>query len=63
MHTYMTWIGMFVLYSALFGGEDDDDARKKWFKMYMMDNLAQQYNPVDIGRTFYNMTPVGAARA
>ena len=31
--------------------------------MYLLDNLAQQYNPIDQLRTLSNVTPVGLAKA
>jgi len=63
MQTCAEWAALAVLYSMVFGATSDDDARKKWFKMYMLDNLAQQYNPIDQLRTLSNVTPVGLAKA
>jgi len=50
-------------YLKLFGDEDDDDTLKKWWKMYLVDNLTQQYNPVDLLRTLESASrPVSLAR-
>lgn len=61
--TYLNMVVMIGLYMLFFGDTPDDDARKKWWSMYMIDNAAQQYNPIDIARSLSNLTPVGFKRA
>ncbi len=62
IEAYLTLAILLTMYGAYlkgFGDLDDDDATKKWWKMYLVDNLSQQYNPVDLlktGKTF--VTPV-----
>ena len=54
---------MYGTYVYAFGDLDDDDTTKKWFKMYLVDNLSQQYNPVDLLRTMKTIfVPVSLAK-
>lgn len=62
-HTYIELAVLAILFSTFFSDVPDDDATKKWAKMYLIDNLAQQYNPVDILRTMSNLTPVGFTKS
>lgn len=41
----------YAAYILAFGDVDDDDTLKKFWKMYLIDNVSQQYNPVDLLRT------------
>ena len=55
--------GTYTAYLQMFGDLDDDDPRKKWFKMYLVDNLSQQYNIVDLFRTLKTVaSPVAMAK-
>jgi len=60
----LSMFGLFAgLYSAFFYDDDDDDTFKKWWWNYLVMNLSQQYNPVDmlnIAETM--MRPVALAR-
>jgi hypothetical protein len=57
------WFMSYSAYLQFFKDEDDDDTLKKWWKMYMVDNLTQQYNPMDLLRTLESATrPVALAR-
>jgi hypothetical protein len=57
--TYLNTAVLIALGMAFFGDTPNDDAIKKWYAMWMVDNIAQQYNPVDIGRSLANLTPIG----
>jgi hypothetical protein len=56
--------GLFYgLYLAMFGDEDDDDTFKKWWFNYLVMNLSQQYNPLDMLQIAQTSTqPVALAR-
>jgi hypothetical protein len=64
---YLTLImltGSYAAYLALFQDIDDDDTSKKMWKMYLVDNLSQQYNPIDLLRTGKTaFTPVALAKS
>jgi len=52
--TYFT-VAMLVG-ALLFADADDDDAAKKWWRMYAIDNLSQQYNLLELAKTSVSMT-------
>jgi len=59
-----TWMVNYGAWLAMFGDTDDDDTNKKLWKQYLVDNLTQQYNPIDIARTIKTFgTPVSVSRA
>lgn len=49
--TMVSFALFYSTYLAMFGDEDDDDSTKKFWEMYLVDNLSQQYNPMDMART------------
>ena len=62
--TLSTFLGMYGAYLIMFGDSDDDDTAKKFWKMYLVDNLSQQYNVLDLARTMSTATnPVILARS
>ena len=61
--TLMFYAQFYGAYLLLFGGIDDDDWAKKWWKMYLVGNLSQQYNPMDLAQSLKTIfTPVAAAK-
>jgi hypothetical protein len=48
----MITLNMFALslamYTVMFGDEPDDDTAKKWWNNYLVMNMSQQYNPLDM---------------
>ena len=51
-------------YLAFFRDEDDDDTFKKWWYNYLVMNLTQQYNPMDLLHTLESASrPVALARS
>jgi hypothetical protein len=46
---------LYGAYLFLFGDADEDDSAAKWWEMYMIDNLSQQYNLADLGRSAKSM--------
>ena len=64
MNTTMSFFMAYAIYGFMFKDNDDDDTMKKWWYTYMMMNVSQQYNPVDIlntGKSFFE--PVAVTRA
>jgi hypothetical protein len=45
------WMMFYGAYLVMFEDTDDDDTAKKMWKQYLVDNLTQQYNPVDLIKT------------
>ncbi|NJL44544.1 MAG: hypothetical protein HC945_04520, partial [Nitrosarchaeum sp.] len=57
------WALMTGVYLGLFYDEDDDDTFKKWWRNYLVLNLSQQYNPLDLLHTLESASrPVALAR-
>jgi hypothetical protein len=63
----ITWtmlLATYGVYLHFFEDDKDDSTMKKWWKMYLIDNLSQQYNPVDLARTMKTVaSPVAIAKA
>jgi hypothetical protein len=51
---------MYGGYLALFRDEDDDDTLKKWWYNYLVNNLTQQYNPIDLLHTLESASRPGS---
>ena len=48
----------------MFEDDKEDDTFKKWWKMYMIQNVSQQYNPMELLKTMETVArPVSLARA
>jgi len=63
MLTMAILLGTYGAYLQMFDDDDENDPRKKWFKMYLVDNLSQQYNVVDLVRTAKTVSnPVAIAK-
>lgn len=61
--TLSIYLAAYGAYITWFDELDDDDTTKKWFKMYMVDNLSQQYNMVDLSKTMATaFSPVAFAK-
>lgn len=61
--TLLVWAGMYAAYMKLFGDDDDDSTFKKFWKRYLIDDLSQQYNPLDIAKSMSTISnPVVATR-
>jgi len=61
-------IGLLIMaytsYLMIFQDEDDDDTMKKWYYNYLVNNLNQQYNPMDLLNTLESASrPVSFSRA
>jgi hypothetical protein len=62
--TGLFFIITYGMYLLMFGGTDDDDTMKKFWKRYMVDNLSQQYNIKDLFHTVSTtFTPVSIAQS
>jgi len=63
----ITWsmlLATYGMYIHIFDDDKEDSTMKKWWKMYLIDNLSQQYNPIDLSRTMKTIaTPVAIAKA
>lgn len=54
----------YSLYITAFADTDEDDELKRVWKMYLIDNYSQQYNPIDLLRTIKSIAiPVSAAKS
>lgn len=54
----------YSLYITAFADTDEDDELKRVWKMYLIDNYSQQYNPIDLLRTTKSIAiPVSAAKS
>jgi hypothetical protein len=54
---------MYASYLAFFGDDDDDDTFKRWWMNYLVMNVSQQYNPLDMLQIAQTATqPVAIAR-
>lgn len=61
--TLMFYAQFYGLYLLLFNNVDDDDTAKRWWKMYLVDNLSQQYNFYELFKTSTEaFTPVAFER-
>ena len=57
------WSIMSGAYLTLFYDDDDDDTFKKWWRNYLILNLSQQYNPMELLHTLESASrPVSVAR-
>ena len=58
------WGVFYAAYGLMFGDDKDDDSMKKWWKMYMLDNFAQQYDPRELLKIgVQSIQPVAFVRA
>lgn len=56
-------VGMYAAYVKMFGDDDEDDTYKKFWKRYLVDNLSEQYNLIDLMKsTSTAANPVIAAK-
>jgi hypothetical protein len=63
MITINMFFGMYAMYLAFFGDDDDDDTFKRWWMNYLVMNVSQQYNPLDMLQIAQTATqPVSIAR-
>jgi hypothetical protein len=63
MITINTFALMYGSYLALFADDDDDDTFKKWWMNYLVMNVSQQYNPLDMLQIMQTVSqPVAIAR-
>jgi hypothetical protein len=61
--TMLMWASAYIGYITMFQDIDDDDTAKKWWKMYLVDNLSQQYNVYDLLKTLKTgIAPVAIAK-
>jgi hypothetical protein len=62
--TLSLWAISYTGYTAMFGDDKDDDTLKRWWKMYLLDNLGQQYNPEEMLKLItQGLQPVAFVRA
>ncbi len=58
------WGLSYTAYLNMFGDDKDTDTLKKMWKMYLLDNLSQQYNPLELLKlTKQMMEPVALVKA
>lgn len=58
------WFTHYIAYLKMFGDRDDNDTMKRWWKMYLLENFSQQYNPVEILKlTSHQINPVALTRS
>jgi hypothetical protein len=51
-------------YIKMFGDDKDDDSMKQWYRMYLIDNLVQQYSPEELLKIgVQGMQPVALTRS
>lgn len=62
--TLSMWSLSYFAYIKMFDDDKDTDTYKRWWKMYLIDNLGQQYNPVELLRILeQGLQPVALSRA
>lgn len=62
--TLGAWAASYAAYLNMFGDDKDDDTLKKMWKMYLLDNLSQQFNPIELLKlTKQMLQPVALTKA
>lgn len=55
---------LYTAYLMMFGDDDDNDSLKKWYKMYLLDNFIQQYDPRELAKIgVQSLQPVAFTRS
>jgi hypothetical protein len=58
------WATSYTAYLNMFGDDKDDDTLKRMWKMYLLQNLSQQYNPIELLKlTKQMLEPVALTKA